>query len=303
VTHADHERVHLVRGTTALLGQLAHLLGDHGEAAAGVAGARRLDRCVEREEIGLIGHRLDGADEAAHGAERRLELVHLLARPVDHVARALQHLERSGDSGAGAHRRRADLVAELPRAHGDACQLARGAPHVRQHAFRRREALALRFRIARDAGQPVRVVSLAAHQESMGMTLALVDNLPLATTIAGATAAWLVVWSFLSGGVLDRYARQRPTRAAGFFAAPPGADQIVIVGDTPHDIDCAKAHGARALAVATGPFGRETLADAGADLALETLEPVDRIVEWLVRGGSQWESNPPFPRKVGSDRF
>lgn len=48
---------------------------------------------------------------------------------------------------------------------------------------------------------------------------ALVDNLPLATTIAGATAAWLVVWSFLSGGVLDRYARQRPTRAAGFFAA------------------------------------------------------------------------------------
>jgi hypothetical protein len=32
--------------------------------------------------------------------------------------------------------------------------------------------------IARDARQPVRVVSLAAHQESMGMTLALVDNLP-----------------------------------------------------------------------------------------------------------------------------
>ena len=32
--------------------------------------------------------------------------------------------------------------------------------------------------IGRDAGQPVQVVSLAAHQESMGMTLALVDNLP-----------------------------------------------------------------------------------------------------------------------------
>ncbi|OFW25812.1 MAG: hypothetical protein A3G21_25400 [Acidobacteria bacterium RIFCSPLOWO2_12_FULL_66_21] len=48
---------------------------------------------------------------------------------------------------------------------------------------------------------------------------ALLDNLPLATTIAGATAAWLVIWSFLSGGVLDRYARQRATRAHGFFAA------------------------------------------------------------------------------------
>ena len=47
----------------------------------------------------------------------------------------------------------------------------------------------------------------------------LFDNLPLATTIVGATFAWLVIWSFLSGGVLDRFARNRPTRTAGFFAA------------------------------------------------------------------------------------
>ena len=47
----------------------------------------------------------------------------------------------------------------------------------------------------------------------------ILDNVPMATTIAGATGAWLVLWSFLSGGVLDRYARQRPTRAHGFFAA------------------------------------------------------------------------------------
>lgn len=47
----------------------------------------------------------------------------------------------------------------------------------------------------------------------------LLDNAPLATTVAGVTAAWLVIWSFLSGGVLDRYARQRPTRASGFFSA------------------------------------------------------------------------------------
>jgi hypothetical protein len=47
----------------------------------------------------------------------------------------------------------------------------------------------------------------------------LVDNIPMAATIAGATVAWLVIWSFLSGGILDRYARSRPTRAHGFFAA------------------------------------------------------------------------------------
>jgi len=47
----------------------------------------------------------------------------------------------------------------------------------------------------------------------------LADNLPMATTIAVAVSIWLLLWSFLSGGVLDRYARNRPTRAAGFFAA------------------------------------------------------------------------------------
>jgi hypothetical protein len=47
----------------------------------------------------------------------------------------------------------------------------------------------------------------------------LLDNTKLATTIAGTTAAWLVLWSFLSGGVIDRFARGRPTRAHGFFAA------------------------------------------------------------------------------------
>jgi hypothetical protein len=30
---------------------------------------------------------------------------------------------------------------------------------------------------------------------------------------------WLVVWAFIAGGVLDRYARNRPTRGRGFFAA------------------------------------------------------------------------------------
>jgi hypothetical protein len=47
----------------------------------------------------------------------------------------------------------------------------------------------------------------------------LADNLPMASTIAGVTAAWMVVWSFLSGGVLDRLARGRPTRSHGFFVA------------------------------------------------------------------------------------
>jgi hypothetical protein len=37
--------------------------------------------------------------------------------------------------------------------------------------------------------------------------------------VAGALALYLAAWTFLAGGILDRYARQRPTRAFGFFAA------------------------------------------------------------------------------------
>src|SRR5688572_17255093 len=47
----------------------------------------------------------------------------------------------------------------------------------------------------------------------------LLDNLPLAATIVGATAAWMAIWSFLSGGVIDRLARDRATRSHGFFTA------------------------------------------------------------------------------------
>jgi hypothetical protein len=60
------------------------------------------------------------------------------------------------------------------------------------------------------------IIGFGAVLDNIG---GLLDNLPMATTIAGATAAWLVLWSFLSGGVLDRYARMRPTRTLGFFAA------------------------------------------------------------------------------------
>lgn len=47
----------------------------------------------------------------------------------------------------------------------------------------------------------------------------IADNLPLASSLVALTGGWLLVWSFLSGGVLDRLARGRKTRSHGFFAA------------------------------------------------------------------------------------
>ncbi|MGI8633036.1 MAG: HAD family hydrolase [Solirubrobacterales bacterium] len=42
------------------------------------------------------------------------------------------------------------------------------------------------------------------------------------------------------------------------------ADQTVVVGDTPRDIACARAGGARAIAVTTGPYDADELAEADA---------------------------------------
>jgi hypothetical protein len=50
-------------------------------------------------------------------------------------------------------------------------------------------------------------------------TAGLLDGQREMAPTAAAIAIYLLVWTFLAGAVLDRYARQRPTRAHGFFAA------------------------------------------------------------------------------------
>lgn len=59
-------------------------------------------------------------------------------------------------------------------------------------------------------------------------------------------------------------------------------DQVVIIGDTPHDIDCAQAHGCRSIGVATGIFSVGDLEKAGADLAVTTLEDTAELLRWML---------------------
>jgi phosphoglycolate phosphatase len=65
-------------------------------------------------------------------------------------------------------------------------------------------------------------------------------------------------------------------RAAGIAAR-----DVVVIGDTPLDVDCAHAHGARAIAVATGEYSREALAATGAELVVDTLEALNPITTHL----------------------
>jgi phosphoglycolate phosphatase len=59
---------------------------------------------------------------------------------------------------------------------------------------------------------------------------------------------------------------------AGRFALT----DAVIVGDTPADVDCAHAHGAKAIAVATGTYTEAALAMTGAEVVVSDLLNWDR---------------------------
>jgi phosphoglycolate phosphatase-like HAD superfamily hydrolase len=61
-------------------------------------------------------------------------------------------------------------------------------------------------------------------------------------------------------------------RAARHAGRSFSAEETVVIGDTPKDIDCARAMGARCLAVATGRFSVEELHGAGASRVVSTLE-------------------------------
>lgn len=57
----------------------------------------------------------------------------------------------------------------------------------------------------------------------------------------------------------------------------------VVIGDTPHDVRCGKAHNTRTLGVATGRFSTSELLAAGADRAVENLADTADILDWLTR--------------------
>jgi phosphoglycolate phosphatase len=60
-------------------------------------------------------------------------------------------------------------------------------------------------------------------------------------------------------------------RARGHWGGEFPMERVWIVGDTPHDIACARAFGARALAVATGATNASDLAAHRPDAVLESL--------------------------------
>jgi phosphoglycolate phosphatase len=56
---------------------------------------------------------------------------------------------------------------------------------------------------------------------------------------------------------------------------------VIVIGDTENDIRCARAIGARVVAVATGLTSATALAAEKPDLLVENLEDADVLLDWL----------------------
>ncbi len=97
---------------------------------------------------------------------------------------------------------------------------------------------------------------------------------------AGIRSTWFPVGAFGSDHEhRDELPGVAIERARHHWSADWAPADVVVIGDTPRDIACGRAHSTRTVAVATGKVGREALEAAGPDSLLESFEDVDGALE------------------------
>jgi len=96
------------------------------------------------------------------------------------------------------------------------------------------------------------------------------------------------VWHFFEFGAfaddhhdrnkLGAFARARARDAHG---GEFPCESIFVLGDTPHDIACGRAFGAKTVGIATGTYTREQLAKCNPDFLFDDLSETDHIIATL----------------------
>jgi phosphoglycolate phosphatase-like HAD superfamily hydrolase len=91
---------------------------------------------------------------------------------------------------------------------------------------------------------------------------------------------------FFPDGAFAEDASARSAIAARALAlarrvAPVADDRVFVIGDTPHDVECGQAIGARTIAVATGGYSLDELQAHEPWRSFEMLPPVEEFVTLL----------------------
>jgi phosphoglycolate phosphatase len=97
------------------------------------------------------------------------------------------------------------------------------------------------------------------------------------------------IWDFFEWGAFsdDHHDRNQlvpiaKSRAETYDIPAEAVERVIVIGDTPHDIECARAAAAKSIAVATGGFSVEQLKDAGADEVLRDLSDTEKVISLLI---------------------
>jgi phosphoglycolate phosphatase len=129
----------------------------------------------------------------------------------------------------------------------------------------------------------VRALLEALRQEEAATTALLTGNMLQGARIKLTPPGLLGYFAFGAFGN-DAYARHdlpeiAVARAYDRTGATFKAKDIVIIGDTPHDIDCGRHLNVRSIGVATGGYSHEALAEARPDHLFADLTETDRLLD------------------------
>ena len=97
------------------------------------------------------------------------------------------------------------------------------------------------------------------------------------------------LWDFFEWGAFSDDSADRNalvpiarSRAETYDIPNEAIERVFVIGDTPHDIECARVAGAKSIAVATGGFTVEQLREAGADEVLQDLSDTQAVLALLL---------------------
>jgi phosphoglycolate phosphatase len=182
------------------------------------------------------------------------------------------------------------LVEVLLRRGVSRAEVEAGLPRAREAMIAWFDAHPADGRSAPLPGVEATLARLAADAEEIPCGLLTGNTEPIAwqkLALAGI-GRWFAFGAF--GDVTERRVELIDIARARCRAALPrlGELEVVIIGDAIRDVQCARAGGIRCVAVATGSFSRGELADAGADLVLDSLEESDALLAFLLdRSGAR----------------
>lgn len=129
---------------------------------------------------------------------------------------------------------------------------------------------------------------LAALAQERGVVLGLLTGNARHTAVPKVRAGGLDASLFRVGAFGDEAADRNAlpplalARARELFGREVSGRDTIIIGDTPADIACARAVGAKAIAVATGFSSKEKLATYAPDLLFEDLANTAAVLERLL---------------------